>query len=214
MSRRFLLIAACLFALGAAGGLLGLDRLLAEAVRTSGLERHPAFAAPLGMLDSASGLTTWYWLAGWVTLALGLVGIALRREARWPRVLVLAALVQFATIGSMIAGKTWFGRLRPEQVLASGDWSQLWFAGGGSFPSGHSSFYFGLLLPIAAACPAWWQRAVLLALPLFAIAARIDLAKHFLSDVMMSALLAAAWALLLATFTRRWLPAPARIIAE
>lgn len=209
MNRRFLLIAASLFAVLTAIGLLGLDRPLAESIRASGVEQAAYFATLLRMLDTASGLHTSYWLAGWLTLALGLVGIALRREARWPRVLVLAALVQFATIGAMILGKNSFGRLRPEQVLASGDWSQIWFAGGGSFPSGHSAFYFGLLLPIAAACPRRWQSALLLLIPLFAIGARLDLAKHFLSDVMASGLLAALLALVAATLSRRWLPAPA-----
>jgi membrane-associated phospholipid phosphatase len=38
--------------------------------------------------------------------------------------------------------------------------------------------------------------------------ARIDLAKHFLSDVSTSAVIAAVYALLLATVARRWLPAP------
>lgn len=210
VSRRFLLIAAALFGVLGAAGLLGVDRMLAQWVRASGLERADVFVVPLDLLDTISGLHTWYWLAGSITLALALAGLALMREARWPRVLALAALVQLATIASMMLGKSLFGRLRPEQVLASGDWSQTWFVGGGSFPSGHSSFYFGLLLPIAAACPAWWQRVALLGVPLFAIAARIDMARHFLSDVMASALLAALYALLLATLTQRWLPAPAR----
>jgi len=50
---------------------------------------------------------------------------------------------------------------------------------------------------------------LLLALPLFAIVARIDLAKHFLSDVTMSALLAALYSLVAATLLRRWRPRPA-----
>ena len=116
-----------------------------------------------------------------------------------------------ATLSTMIVGKNVFGRLRPQQVLDAGDWTQpLWFAGGGSFPSGHSAFYFGLLLPLAAACPNPWLRALLLAIPLYVVLARIDLARHFLSDVAASALLAALYALLLATLARRWLPAEAR----
>ena len=96
------------------------------------------------------------------------------------------------------------------EVLAGGDWSHVWHAGGGSFPSGHSAFYFGLLLPLAAACPRAWQRALLVAVAVFAILARIDLAKHFLSDVSASALIAASYALLVASVLRRWLPAPVR----
>jgi membrane-associated phospholipid phosphatase len=154
-------------------------------------------------------MTTWCWLAGCVALALCVLGLAFARRARWPRVLLAAGAVQILTLHTMILGKNMVGRLRPHQVLESGDWTHIWHAGGGSFPSGHSAFYFGLLLPLAAACPRAWQRAVLVAIALFAIIARIDLEKHFLSDVSASAVIAALYALLLATVARRWLPAPA-----
>ena len=208
MNRRFLAAVAFVFAVLCTVGLLGADRPIAECIHASGFENARVFADPLGALDVVFGMHVWYWLAGFVALGLGLAGLFFARGARWPAALVVAALVQFATIGSMIAGKNVFGRLRPEQVLKSGDWTQIWFAGGGSFPSGHSAFYFGLLLPLAAACPRGWQRALLLAIPVFAIVARIDLAKHFLSDVSMSALLAALYSLALATLARRWLPPP------
>lgn len=213
MNRRFLSIFALLALLLCTIGLLGADRLVAQAIRDSGWEAAVLLTWALNVLDTASGLHVWYWLAGCITLAVGGAGLLSARAARWPRVLIAAALVQFATIATMIGGKMFFGRLRPEQVLASGDWAQLWFAGGGSFPSGHSSFYFGLLLPVAAACPACWQRIVVLCVPLFAISARVNMAKHFLSDVAMSALIAALYALLLATLLRRWLP-PAAIVCR
>ncbi|MBZ0223540.1 MAG: phosphatase PAP2 family protein [Dokdonella sp.] len=206
MSRRFLAGAAATFAVLLLIGLLGVDRMLVLWIHDSGLESLPALTNTLNALDTISGLHVWYWLAGCITLALGAIGLLLARGARWPRVLVAAVLVQFATIGSMMIGKGLFGRLRPEQILASGDWTQIWFAGGGSFPSGHSSFYFGLLLPIAAVCPAWWQRLLVLTIPLFAVVTRLDMARHFLSDVSMSALLAALYALIAASVSRDWLP--------
>lgn len=207
MNRRFLAVVAIVFAALCAVGLAGADRPLAEWVHASGFENARAFAAALAALDTLFGMHIWYWLAGCVTLALGIGGLFFARGARWPIAFVAAALVQFATLGSMIAGKNVFGRLRPSQVFASGgDWSHVWFAGGGSFPSGHGAFYFGLLLPLAAACPQRWQRVLLFAVPAFAIVARIDLAKHFLSDVAMSALLAALYSLSAATLLRRWLP--------
>ncbi|WP_300619343.1 phosphatase PAP2 family protein [Dokdonella sp.] len=205
MNRRVLVVVAIVAIVLLAAGFAGLDRPLAEWVHSSGVAHAPVFVHGLGALDTVSGLHVWYWLAGCVALGIGLVAGLARRTLRWPRVLVAAALVQFATIASMIAGKTCFGRLRPQQVLESGDWSHAWFAGGGSFPSGHSAFYFGLLLPLAAACPIRWLRAVLLAIPVFAVLARIDLEKHFLSDVSMSAALAALYSLLVATMARRWL---------
>lgn len=189
-------------------GLAGIDRPLAEWVHASGIENASLFAIGLDALDTIGGMPIWFWLAGCVALALGAPGWAVRRDARWPRVLLVAGAVQVATLHTMSFGKDLFGRLRPHQVLASGDWSHVWHAGGGSFPSGHSAFYFGLLLPLAAACPRAWQRALLVGMAVFAILARIDLAKHFLSDVSASALIAALYALLVASVLRRWLPAP------
>ncbi|MFZ1724755.1 MAG: phosphatase PAP2 family protein, partial [Dokdonella sp.] len=52
--------------------------------------------------------------------------------------------------------------------------------------------------------PRAWQRTVLLAPPLFVIAARIDMGKHFLSDVAASALIAACMALLVSAALRHW----------
>ncbi|MEO7062443.1 MAG: phosphatase PAP2 family protein [Dokdonella sp.] len=208
MDRRLLGWVAVVSTLLTALGLAGADRPLAEWVHASGIEQARAFSLGLGALDVATGVHIWYWLAGSVVLTVGIVACAVRRDLRWPRMLVAAGCVQFACIGTMILGKTWFGRLRPQQVFESGDWAHVWFAGGGSFPSGHSAFYFGLLLPLAAACPARWQRLAVLAIPLYVVLARIDLAKHFLSDVAASALLAAVYALILATLIRRWLPPP------
>lgn len=210
MDRRLLGWVAVVSALLMALGLSIADRPLAEWVRASGIEQARVFAWGLGALDAISGMHVWYGLAGTIVLAIGIALSLWHRHLRWPRTLVAAGCVQLACIGTMILGKQHFGRLRPEQVLDSGDWAHVWFAGGGSFPSGHSAFYFGLLLPLAAACPIRWLRAVLLAIPVYAVLARIDLAKHFLSDVAASALIAALYALILATLVRRWLSPVAR----
>ncbi|MEO7324086.1 MAG: phosphatase PAP2 family protein [Dokdonella sp.] len=208
MNRRLLAWVAFLFASLAAIGLLGVDRPLAEWVRSSGIEQSPLFAWGLAGFDFISGISLWFWLAGCCALAIGAVRFALQRGARWPRAFLAAGVVQMTTLETMILGKDHFGRLRPQQVLESGDWSKVWFVGGGSFPSGHSAFYFGLLLPLAAACPIRWLRNLLLAIPAYVILARIDLAKHFLSDVSTSAVIAALYALLVATLARRWLTPP------
>jgi membrane-associated phospholipid phosphatase len=208
MNRRLLAWFAAVFAALATIGLLGVDRPLAEWVRASGIEQSPVFGLGLAGLDFISGISLWFWLAGCCALAIGAVGFAWQRDARWPRAFLAAGVVQIATLETMILCKDHFGRLRPQQVLESGDWTKLWFAGGNSFPSGHSAFYFGLLLPLAAACPIRWLRYLLLAIPLYVILARIDLAKHFLSDVSTSVVIAALYALLVATLARRWLAPP------
>ncbi|HEY0229781.1 MAG TPA: phosphatase PAP2 family protein [Dokdonella sp.] len=208
MNRRLLTITLLIALALCALGFFLVDRPLAEWVRASGIENAAVFVHGLGALDWISGMVVSIWLMGGVAFALGAIGWAWRRHARWPRALLAAAIVQYATIATMILGKDHFGRLRPHQVLANADWSHVWFAGGVSFPSGHSAFYFGLLLPLAAACAHRWQRALLLAIPVFAVLARIDLAKHFLSDVSMSACLAAIYGLIVASLLRQWLPPP------
>jgi len=208
MNRRLLLWIVAISATLMAAGLAGVDRPLAEWVRARDIEQAGAFAWGIVAFDTISGMGLWIWLAGCITLVAGCIGVAWQRDARWPRALITAALVQFASLATMIVGKDHFGRLRPQQVLATGDWSHVWYAGGNSFPSGHSAFYCGLLLPLAAACPIRWLRALLVAIPLFVVLARIDLAKHFLSDVSSAALFVALYALLAATLVRRWLPWP------
>lgn len=194
-------------------GLLWADYPLAQWLRASGFENAGLFSGTLYALDHLVGIHIWYWLMPCVVAALGLLALALRRKlklaARAAPILLSTCIVQAATIGLMILGKTSFGRLRPQQVLESGDWTQaIWFVGGGSFPSGHSAFYFGLFLPLAAWATRLWLRVILLAIPVFVVIARIDLAKHFISDVSASAVLAAVAGLLVATLMRRWIGSP------
>jgi membrane-associated phospholipid phosphatase len=208
MNRRLLLWTAAIAAALMLIGLAGLDVPLARAVRASGFENAALFRVGLEALDTTLGMHVWFWLAGTVCIAAGVIGLLWRRLPL-PRglapALLAAGLVQVATIATMIQGKNAFGRMRPSQVFESGDWSHIWFAGGGSFPSGHGAFYFGLFLPLAALARPLWLRVVLLAIPIYVVIARIDMARHFLSDVMASTLIAALYALAAAFLLRRWL---------
>ncbi|MEO6076394.1 MAG: phosphatase PAP2 family protein [Dokdonella sp.] len=198
MRHRLLIVVALVAATLVAIGLAGVDYPLARWVQGSGIENVGVFRHGLEALDTVFGLTIWYWLAGTLSVAFGVIALLpmLRIPRRLAVALLVAGIVQFATLQTMIQMKGYFGRLRPHQVFDSGDWNVIWHAGGGSFPSGHSAFYFGLLLPLAAFAGRCWQRALLLAIPLFAVIARIDMSMHFLSDVSMSALIAATYALL------------------
>ena len=210
MNQRFLLATALVAAALIAFGLLVIDIPMAHWIHASGFEHAPFFVLGLAVLDGVFGIRVWYWLAAAVCIPIGVVGLVLSARGRVPRGLAVAILsagiVQAATIGTMMLGKNLFGRLRPYQLFESGDWSAIWFLGGGSFPSGHASFYFGLFLPLAASAPRTWQRAVLVAVPVFVAIARLATSRHFLSDVAMSTLVAAGWALLLAALVRRWWP--------
>jgi len=206
MESRFLVIAALVAGALAALGFAGLDRPLAEWVHASGLENARFFVWGLAALDVVSGLRVWICALPWVAILIGTIELRLQRRTRLGYALVAAGLVQTAAIETMITAKDLFGRLRPFKVFEAGDWSHVWFVGGDSFPSGHSAFYFGLLLPLAAACPIRWLRALLVAIPIYVVLARIDMAKHFLSDVSTSALMVSVYALLAAWLTARWLP--------
>ena len=210
MDRRFLLVAAVVAALCFAVGLVGLDRPLAEWVRASGLENARFFVWGLAALDVVSGLRLWIVALPWAAILIGTIALRSGKRTRLGYALITAGLVQTAAIETMISAKDIFARLRPFKVFEAGDWSHVWFAGGDSFPSGHSAFYFGLLLPLASACPIRSLRALLVAIPVFVVLARIDMAKHFLSDVSASALMVSIYALVAAWLTARWLPPPAR----
>ena len=210
MDRRFLLGAAIIAAVLMAVGFAGFDRPLAEWVHASGIANARVFDGGLLALDTVSGMRVWIFALGWIAVVGGAIELRRERRVRLGYSLLAAGLVQLAALETMVAGKDIFGRHRPYEVLASGDWSNVWFAGGGSYPSGHSAFYFGLLLPLAAACPVRWLRWLLVAIPVYVVLARIDLEKHFLSDVSASALMVALYALFAAWLTERWLPAPRR----
>ncbi|WP_440225662.1 phosphatase PAP2 family protein [Dokdonella sp. MW10] len=209
MNRRLLLWTGLVALVLMTAGLLGVDYPLTRWVAGSGYQNAAFFREPLDLFDTVLGVHVWYWLACSVLGGLGVLGLLLQRPlglpSRLPPSLIAVALTQAATIGMMILGKTTFGRMRPENVLASGNWDAIWFMGGGSFPSGHSAFYFGLFLPLAALAPKTWQRVVLLAIPVFVVCARINMSKHFLSDVAGSALVAALAGLLVSVILRRWL---------
>jgi membrane-associated phospholipid phosphatase len=210
MSRRFLVISVIIAAVFLISGLLVLDTPLVQAIDGSALENSPVFVNGLDLLDTCLGLHVSYWLASGICVIVGFIAVVMSSRTRLSRSVAVAiltsGLVQAATIGLMMLGKNAFGRMRPAQLLESGDWSVLWFAGGGSFPSGHGSFYFGLFLPLAASAPRPWQRAMLLIVPVFAVCARLDMNKHFLSDVSCSALIAASVALMAIPLQRRLLP--------
>lgn len=212
MNRRFLAGAGALAALLVTAGLCGLDYALARWVHASRFGNAPILRDTLAMLDAAVGMHVWYWMMATTFVVLGLAGMLAARRLRLPPrlapALLAAGLVQAGTITVMILGKSTMGRLRPYQVIENGDWSMVWFAGGVSFPSGHSSWYFGLFLPLAAAAPRAWQRIALLVVPVFAAVTRVDMSMHFLSDVSTPPLVAACLALLVGAAMRRCLPAP------
>jgi membrane-associated phospholipid phosphatase len=214
MSKRALTLTALVCALLAAISIFGFDRRIAEAVHASAVASAAVFVEGTRALDAVSGRSLLHShalsgvLLGGILFALGVLGWLFNRGSYLARALIFTGGVQLATIASAWALKDVFGRQRPYELFAHGDWSHAWFAGGNSFPSGHNAFFWGLFMPLIYLFPRW--RIPLLIVPLFIALARIDTSFHFLSDVLASVALAALVTLLAAMLCGRWIKPAAR----
>jgi membrane-associated phospholipid phosphatase len=214
MSKRALALTALACALLASVSIVGFDRRIAEAVHASAAASAAVFVEGTRALDAVSGRSLLHShalsgvLLGGILFMLGGLIWTFRRGSYLARALIFTGGVQLATIASAWALKNVFGRQRPYELFAHGDWSHAWFAGGNSFPSGHNAFFWGLFMPLMYLFPRW--RIPLLIVPLFIALARIDTSFHFLSDVLASVALAALVTLLAAILCGRWIKPTAR----
>jgi membrane-associated phospholipid phosphatase len=128
--------------------------------------------AAVALLDLVTGKGIGNFLLGTLLI---LAGLAFRFGGRTgrARAFLFVGTVQLLCTAIADFAKPPFGRLRPFQAAADGQWSDRWFMGPefGSFPSGHVAFYAGLALPLALLFPRW--RAPLIAVPLLVAAERI-----------------------------------------
>lgn len=182
-------------------GLAGLDGAAAEYLRASGYEGLRIFNAGTVFLDTATGKEVSKFLIGLVLVGSALVLTIPSRTKSIAWSVLFVGLVQL--LGTLVTGvsKNLFARLRPFELLKSGDWGTEWFVDGNSFPSGHAGFYFGLFLPLAFLFPRW--RWPLLLVPWFIAIARVNANDHFISDVGASIAIVAALTMLLAWLMRR-----------
>lgn len=211
MNKKALVILATVSAVLTLVAIPSLDRSLAEMVHHTGLAGNRLFSFGTRALDLASGKELSKFLPGLVLIGAGLAFLALARLRLRASALLFIGLVQL--LSTLLSGvsKNLFGRLRPFELLTSGAWEHAWFAGGSSFPSGHTGFYFGLFLPLAYLFPRW--RWPLLVVPFFVAVARIAVNDHFLSDVTASMALAAFITWLAASVRELWAqPRPDRLV--
>ena len=185
-------------ALAAAAGILGLDATIAR--RTAPAS---AIEAPLGALVDGFDLVA---LKGISSFLLGFVlivaaGLLIARKRRSGWTLFYIGLVQFLSTTVADLSKPPLGRLRPYEAMPDGAGVDRWFAGGQSFPSGHTAFYFGLFVPLIIL----WPRYALLWLvvPLIVAAQRMVAHDHYLSDVAASIALATLLGVALAGVAER-----------
>lgn len=197
---RFVLLHAAAGAVLLAGGLLGVDRAVAEYLHRTGYEGLWAFVAGTDFLDFVTGKEISKFLPGLSITACAALMLF------WPRARTIGRCALFVGLTQLTAtlvtgvSKNFFGRLRPFELLQSGDWAHAWFVGGSAFPSGHAGFYFGLFLPLAWLLPHW--RWPLIMIPWFIAIARIDANHHFVSDVGASLMIVSLLTLLLTRLVR------------
>jgi membrane-associated phospholipid phosphatase len=192
MSYKGIGLAAAFFTLVCLSGLLGLDRIVAEAVAHH--VEWSIWSVGTDWLEVLFGFPISKWATGFVLLLAAGVFFAVRRS-RVARALAFIAIVQLGTRLTVGVLKGILPRERPFEVLDAGVWHSPWLQGhGSSFPSGHAAHFWGLLLPVAILSPrlALW----LLPLPLFVSAARVAVNDHYLSDVAASGAIAAGLSLL------------------
>jgi membrane-associated phospholipid phosphatase len=212
MNRRFLWWTAAVAALLMLIGLTGVDRPLAESIRGSELEHARVFDRGTEALDLVTLKSASHNSIGTALALAGLLWWAAHRASRAAKILALTGASGFCTSWTIIALKDSLGRLRPVESFQRGDWDHTWFAGGSSFPSGHAGYYFGLLLPLAAAYPrARWP---LLAIASFVALARLDVSVHFMSDVSASVVIAAMYAVAASHAYEHWTREPETVKRE
>jgi membrane-associated phospholipid phosphatase len=170
------------------GGLLGADALSAQ-WELAGVE---TLSRAVAWLDLGAGKGISNFLLGTGLILVALAWNGLKRRRLWTGRLFYVGAVQLTTTALADFAKPPFGRLRPFQAGARGEWADGWFMGPdyGSFPSGHVAFYAGLCLPLALIFPRW--AAALLAVPVLVGAERVLSHDHYVSDVGASFLIAAA----------------------
>jgi membrane-associated phospholipid phosphatase len=197
---KLLWVIALLAGLLFAGGLLGLDRVVASwSVHDQAGES--IFGAGTGLMDLLALKEISNFLLGLLLLAvaIGLLIVRATRGIGWP--LLYVAAVQFAATIVADLSKPQFGRLRPDEATMQSAGADTWFVGANAFPSGHTAFYAGLFFPLLLLLPRW--AVVWLLPPLFIAIARVVQHDHYLSDVAASIALAALLSIGLSFILRR-----------
>ena len=181
-------IALCCVVLAAAG-FAALDQMVTA--RFAEGEAASFWSSGLALLDSVRLATFGGFLAGLILLPLRST-----RSLGFP--LLYVGLVQLFTLAGAHYGSRWLGRVPPLETVAGSD---LWFAGGSSFPSNQVAFYAGLLVPLVLLLPR--LSPLWLLPPLFVAAAQVVLRQHYLSDVASALALASVLAGLLSSIATK-----------
>jgi undecaprenyl-diphosphatase len=165
--------------------LLALDRRTSDRFRLNpeqrGLWYLAAFFAHSG--DS------WWWL-------IALLAVWLTTSGFWHKVSALLA-IGVLVLAILIFGIKWiFRRRRPK-----GDWGKIYRqTDPHSFPSGHAARSFALAVMALGWCPLWLGLLLIFWAPLVCIA-RVLMGVHYLSDVIVGALIGIIWGIIMLAAT-------------
>lgn len=175
--------------------IVAIDRPLARFYDDHGVSARATWTAIRQWLDDHHGFDVHKWFAAYVFAGIGVALLAIPRLRGAARVWWYAALVHVAARMITTELKPALGRLRPSQWIERGADGPTFLEGGISFPSGHASYYLGLVVPLAVA----WPRIglPLLIVPCFVAWSRVAVNAHFVADITGSAalVLVLAWAL-------------------
>ncbi len=137
-----------------------------------------------------------------------ILGIILLAYKMWAGAYVLAAQLAATIITTPL--KYIFNRPRPVTVfheagidlpLVEGIKMNEWL----SFPSGHTSAAFALMMCISVMLPKWWEKTICLLIAVLTAYSRIYLSQHFLADTAAGSVIGIASALIIAPFFIEWL---------
>ncbi|HEX8193476.1 MAG TPA: phosphatase PAP2 family protein [Allosphingosinicella sp.] len=178
---------ALFFAILAAAGIVGLDRMVDQWLPAP--VPGSIWAQGLALADLVSTRDAADWLLPFILALAGLILLVLSstRPIGWP-LFYLGTAALLAYLAAELP-RALFGRVRPSEVLPGVD---LWFASGASFPAGPAGYYAGLFLPLVILFPRLSPVWVLP--PLLVSAALVVEQDHYLSDVSAALALAAALA--------------------
>ena len=169
-----------------------IDRLLkldADWSTRLSLSGRPSWLRSLAALLAHSG-DSWFWLAGLVVLYLA-------GDAFWKSWSLLLGTAIIVLAGIILVIKFTFRRRRPE-----GEWGAIYRkTDPHSFPSGHAARSALIAVVSLAWGPPWLAFLMVIWAPLVSIA-RVALGVHFLSDVIVGALIGIVAGLLASSIPR------------
>ena len=175
--RRLLWLAAASAALAVIAGQL-IDWPLSRWVASE--PRSPLWPQSVGVLEYVFGVAFLNDYLVPAALAIGaIVLLCVPRWRRAARVVAYLALTNLLARNLMVYGKIFAGRVRPHQWVHAGGATFGHLGTGTSFPSGHTTVFSALIVPLVAVWPRLWP--LLVVIP-FLMVERIMVLAHFLSD--------------------------------